>query len=309
MNDGEAIFELLDDDPQAAWRRLVDDYSNLILAVIARYTPKRDARMDAYLYVLEQLASDDMRRIRRYDRGSVERPCSFSTWLKLVVRNLYFDWFRHRHGRKSIPKEIQKLGEVEQRIFKLVYWHGYSPREAYEVLRTWRQGIGYTVFLDALSEIDERLSGINRAKIQRDYLRAVGPMSLDLDADAGPPLEARAQVETVLPDRATAVAEERRALWALLQELSAEDRVLIRLRFYEGLTAKQIAAALGGGDPMEIYRRIDRVCKALAKSARAAGSERLLRAAEASDLADSGLPEALEEPPPPRAKGPAGFPS
>jgi RNA polymerase sigma factor (sigma-70 family) len=250
--------------------------------------------MDAYLYVLEQLASDNMRRIRRYGQGSVENPCQFSTWLKLVVRNLYFDWFRHRHGRKSVPKEIQKLGEGEQRTFKLVYWDGYSPREAFEVLRTSYKKISYESFLKGLSEIDTRLTGINRAKIHRDFLRAIGPMSLDLDMEAGPPIEAQAEVESTLPDEQVEVGEERQAFWELLRELPPEDRLLIRLRFYEGMTAKQIAAAIKGRDPMEIYRRIERICNNLAKKAKAAGIDRVLIEAEPRSLADSGIPEALE---------------
>ena len=60
-------------------------------------------------------------------------------------------------------------------------------------------------FLKGLSEVDARPTGINRAKIHRDFLRAVGPMSLDLDAEAGPPVEAQAEVESVLPDEVTEV--------------------------------------------------------------------------------------------------------
>jgi RNA polymerase sigma factor (sigma-70 family) len=294
MNDGHEIFELIDQDREAAWRRLVDDYSGLVLAVIARYNPNQDARMDAYLYVLEQLAADDMRRIRRYGQGSVERPCQFSTWLKLVVRNLYFDWFRHRHGRKSVPKEIQKLDERAQRIFKLVYWESYTPREAFEILRTSDSAVNYEAFLEALSEIDTRLTGINRAKIHRDFLRAVGPMSLDLDMEAGPPVEAQAAVESIKPDQETAAAEEREALWRLLEELEPEERLIVRLRFYEGMTAKQIAAVLPSLEPMEIYRRIDKICNKLAKSARALGVDAVLLASEGDEIADSGLPDALD---------------
>ncbi|MGD8393860.1 MAG: sigma-70 family RNA polymerase sigma factor [Candidatus Eiseniibacteriota bacterium] len=296
MNDGHDILELIDRDPEAAWRRLVDTYSGLILALIARYTPHQDARMDAYLYVLEQLAMDDMRRIRRYGQGRVARPCQFTTWLKLVVRNLYFDWFRHRHGRKSVPKEIQKLSEREQRTFKLVYWDGHSPREAFEVFRTNDPKVTYEEFLEFLSEVDGRLTGINRAKIHRDYLRAVGPLSLDLDPDAGPPVEAQARVESVRPDREAELAEQRRALWALLSELPPEEQLLIRLRFYEGMTAKQIAAAIGSSKPMEIYRRIERTCQALARQARQRGLDRILEESDYDALGDSGLPAGLAGP-------------
>jgi len=44
MNDSATILELLKVDPPRAWRHLVDEYSSLILAVIARYNPDPDDR-------------------------------------------------------------------------------------------------------------------------------------------------------------------------------------------------------------------------------------------------------------------------
>jgi RNA polymerase sigma factor (sigma-70 family) len=286
MLDGHALGELLDRDPRAAWDRLVAECSDLILGVIARYTRDVDARMDAYLYVLEELKADNFRRLRHYGRGIAVPPCSFATWLKLVVRNLYFDWFRHEHGRKSLPKEIQKLGPVEQRAFKLVYWEGYSAQEAYEVLRGQVGHLRFGDFIQKLVRVEERMSAINRAKIRRDFERARGPLSLDAEED-GPPLEARVEVRVPTPEDDAARAERRRALWDLVTGLAPEERLLVRLRFFEGLTAKQIAAKIGVKDPMEIYRRVERVCLELRRRARSSGAEVLLREGDPADLADA----------------------
>ena len=287
MLDGHALGELLDRDPRAAWDRLVDECSDLILGVIARYTRDVDARMDAYLYVLEELKADDFRRLRHYGRGRGSAvPCSFTTWLKLVVRNLYFDWFRHEHGRKSLPKEIQKLGPVEQRAFKLVYWEGYSAHEAYEVMRSQADRLRYDDFIQKLARVEERMSAINRAKIRRDLERARGPLSLDAEED-GPPLEARVEARVPTPEDDAALGERRRALWDLVTGLAPEERLLVRLRFFEGLSAKQIAAKIGVKEPMQIYRRIERVCLELRRRAKASGAEILLREGDPADLADA----------------------
>jgi RNA polymerase sigma factor (sigma-70 family) len=272
MLDGRVLNELLDRDPRAAWDLLVEECSDLILGVIARYTRDSDRRMDAYLYVLEQLKAQDFRRLRHYGEGVGFRPCTFATWLKLVVRNLYFDWFRHEHGRKSLPKEIQKMGRIEQRAFKLLYWEGYSAQEAFEVLRGENSSLRFGEFVQKLARVEERLSPINRAKIRRDFDRARRPLSLDDDKE-GPPLEARAEVRTPTPEDETAVAERGQALWNLIAELPAEDRLLVRLRFFEGLTAKQIAAATGMLEPPEIYRRTR-------------GVELVLREGDPAELAD-----------------------
>jgi len=292
--DGQSLIHLLDRDPRAAWDRLVDDYSDLILGVIARYTRDVDTRMDAYLYVLEELKAQDFRRLRHYNETAGPRPCSFATWLKLVVRNLYFDWFRHEHGRKSLPKEIQKLGALEQRAFKLVYWEGYSAQESFQILRGEFTTLRFDHFIQRLAEVEARMTSINRAKIRRDIERARGPLSLDSEED-GPPIEARAEVRVPTPEDDAALSERRTALWRLIQDLPATDRLLVRLRFFEGLTAKQIAAAIGSNEPMEIYRRIERVCLDLRRRARALGVEGVLRDGDLSDLADAaGLAEDLD---------------
>jgi hypothetical protein len=153
--------------------------------------------------------------------------------------------------------------------------------------------MSYPAFLECLSDIDLRLTGINRAKIRRDFLRAVGPMSLDADSETRPPLEARAKVEQALPDTSAEAGEKRRALSRVLGSLSAEDRLLIRLRFYEGLTAREIAAATGEPDPMAVYRRIERVCKNLAERAESEGVADVLLSGDPAVLADSGLPPEL----------------
>jgi RNA polymerase sigma factor for flagellar operon FliA len=284
MIDGQALSELIDRDPKAAWDRLVDDYSDLILGVIGRYTRDIDRQMDAYLYVLEELQAQDLRRLRHYEGAG--RDCTFATWLKLVVRNLYFDWFRREHGRKSLPKEIQKLSAVEQRAFKLVYWEGYSAQEAFEILRGQVKGLRYSNFIQKLAGVEGRLSSINRAKIRRDIERARGPLSLDNNED-GPPLEARAAVRARTPEDETALAERRKALWGLIEGLPDEERLLIRLRFFEGLTAKQIAAAIGVAEPMQIYRRIERVCLELRRRAKEGGVDLVLLEGDPAELADT----------------------
>jgi len=264
----------------------VEGYSGLILGVLARYTRDPDQRMDAYLYVLEELQAQDFRRLRHFGHSPSANPCSFDTWLKLVVRNLYFDWFRHLHGRKSLPKEIQKLPALDQRVFKLVHWEGYSAQEAFEVLRGQENGLAFTIFIQKLANVESLLSPINRAKIRRDIERSRGPISLDAE-DTGPPIEAKAETKVRTPEDEALLQERRGALWKLVEALPAEDRLILRLRFFEGLTAKQIARAVGTPEPMAIYRRIERICHGLRQRAESVGLEALLLEGDLAELADT----------------------
>lgn len=284
--EGNALSQWLERDPRSAWDALVEGYSGLILGVLARYTRDPDQRMDAYLYVLEELQAQDFRRLRHFGHSPSAHPCSFETWLKLVVRNLYFDWFRHLHGRKSLPKEIQKLPALDQRVFKLVHWEGYSAQEAFEVLRGQENGLAFATFIQKLAHVEQLLSPINRAKIRRDIERARGPISLDAE-DTGPPIEAKAESKVRTPEDEALLQERRKALWKLVEVLAAEDRLILRLRFFEGLTAKQIARAIGAPEPMAIYRRIERICHGLRVRAESAGLEGLLLEGDLAELADT----------------------
>lgn len=284
--EGPALGAWLDRDPRRAWDALVEGYSGLILGVLARYTRDPDQRMDAYLYVLEELQAQDFRRLRHFGHSPSANPCSFDTWLKLVVRNLYFDWFRHLHGRKSLPKEIQKLPALDQRVFKLVHWEGYSAQEAFEVLRGQENGLAFTIFIQKLANVESLLSPINRAKIRRDIERSRGPISLDAE-DTGPPIEAKAETKVRTPEDEALLQERRSALWKLVEALPAEDRLILRLRFFEGLTAKQIARAVGTPEPMAIYRRIERICHGLRQRAESVGLEALLLEGDLAELADT----------------------
>ncbi len=278
-------------DPDV-WSYFVDNYSSLILSVVRRYNADHDACMDAYTYILEELAAGDMRRLKHYGRAGVARPSRFGTWLKLVVRNLYFDWFRHRFGRKSVPAEVQKLGDVGQSIFKVVYWQNYPPRQAFEVVRGQYPDLSYTDFLGYLSEVDGRLTGINRAKIRRDRMKALKPASLDVEREHGPPVETQALVERPAADAPGLRQEAAGLLLELLDELPAEDRLLLRLRFHEALTAPEIARVLNVPDPASIYRRLDRLCRALGKRAAATGVAARLQE-DAESLTDLHLGWAL----------------
>ncbi|HUQ84433.1 MAG TPA: sigma-70 family RNA polymerase sigma factor [Gemmatimonadaceae bacterium] len=79
-----------------AWRGFVDASSTLLLQVARSTATNRDAAMDAYTFVLEQLREHDCRRLRTYIGRDGTR---FSTWLLVVARRLCIDFHRRRYGR------------------------------------------------------------------------------------------------------------------------------------------------------------------------------------------------------------------
>jgi RNA polymerase sigma factor (sigma-70 family) len=85
---------------------------------------------------------------------------------------------------------------------------------------------------------------------------------VDLVADRTGP-ELLAAPDTGAPDQVLARAEQLRALGTALDRLEPEDRLLLRLRFGEELPAREIAQLMRFPTLFHVYRRLDRVLKAL----------------------------------------------
>lgn len=68
-------------------------------------------------------------------------------------------------------------------------------------------------------------------------------------------------------------AERTSALEAALDELDTSDRLLIRLRFTDGLPVPRIARILGEPTPFTVYRRLDRILAQLKRDLRVHGVE------------------------------------
>ena len=81
---------------EAAWTDFVGAYSKLVLHVARASCASQDAAMDHYAYILDQLASDDFRRLKRY---VADGRSEFSTWLVVVAQRLCRDHDRQRYGR------------------------------------------------------------------------------------------------------------------------------------------------------------------------------------------------------------------
>lgn len=65
--------------------------------------------MDAYTYLLEQLARDDYRRLRAY---TPENRSTFAAWLVVVARRLCVDRIRERYGRGETRAARRRLVDL-----------------------------------------------------------------------------------------------------------------------------------------------------------------------------------------------------
>jgi hypothetical protein len=149
-----------------------------------------------------------------------------------------------------------------------VYWEGYSAQEAYEILRGQFERLRFGDFIQKLARVEERMSGINRAKIRRDFERAGRSRSTPTRTAA-----ARGRVEMAYRRRGRRQAGERRG------RLGSETGLPEGASHPAPLRAHRQAdrGPDRGQDPM-IYCRIERVRLEL-KRRRSTGADVLLREA------------------------------
>jgi DNA-directed RNA polymerase specialized sigma24 family protein len=177
------------------------------------------------------------RRLRRHDPA--KGP--LAAWLGAVVRNVIVDWVRGRAGRRRLFQSIEALGPREQAVFELYYWNDNTLSEIAGILsmREARQVTLADVF-ESLETIDGALTERHRRDLLATAVRAKTPASLDAELEKGLDVPATAPD----PEAAMRAAQSAAVLDGALASLPREDAAIVRLKYSQGLTHRDIQRAL-----------------------------------------------------------------
>jgi RNA polymerase sigma factor (sigma-70 family) len=232
------LRERLIADPEGGWRTFVDQYTPRLLQLIDRCGVRdRDDAMELYVHVCEKLAADDCARLRRHDPAKG----ALSAWLGTVVRRMLVDWVRSSQGRKRLFGSIRTLSPIDQQVFEQFYWRRQTPSQmADAIVGAGGQGIGMAAVFESLDRVERALTERQRAELMTLTARAG---AVPLDDDEGEPVIAVAS-ESPDPEMALLAATRERALLEAMRALPAEDRVIVSMRFIDGLTLPEIKRAL-----------------------------------------------------------------
>lgn len=251
---------------QAAWYAFLERYSGLIYHVARSFDRDPDRSGNCFLFVCEQLSNNDFRRLRKFDLGG---RASFSTWLCAVVRNLCLDWHRKEYGRHRLFGSVARRNATDQLLFEVVFRRGFSIEEARQELR--RQGVDLS-----FTAVEERISDLQRCLSSRQlWLLSSGKTVLGSVDDEE---EGRCVVEPADPapdpEALATLRETHQQVSAALASLTDSDRLLVRLRYHEGLTLHQVARLVGLKDAQTADRRLRDIIDRLRQTL---GMEHLLR--------------------------------
>jgi RNA polymerase sigma factor (sigma-70 family) len=244
---------------EEAWADFLLHYSALILETCQHSCSDQDQAADSFLYTCEQLRRNNFRRLVKFDpQGSA----SFSTWLRVVVRNLCLDWLRKRFGRPRLFRSIARLSQLDGEVYRCRYEQGLSLGDTYTSLRQSFPGLTMEQLAAGEERVQQsitcrqlRLMDARKARLRIDGR----PSGVEvIDEATSEPADPRPTPESILADR-----EREGQLWRAVGKLPKLERLVIRMRFGQGLTLEEIGRLTGLGDAQRVHRRIGDVLEKL----------------------------------------------
>jgi RNA polymerase sigma factor (sigma-70 family) len=242
-----------------AWAEFLESYSSVLYQTARACTSDDDAAADCYLHICERLSRNDFRRLLKF---KPDGSASFTTWLRVVARNLCFDWQRSQHGRPRLFKSMQHLSTLELEVYNSRFVHGSSVQETHHRLQSRFPGVG----LSELSEIEERLHGSLTSRQQwilgrRRQPQFAAPLAVAEQEDEPGSVD----VADPRPNQEVQIADTEQSirLWKSVESLPAQERLLLQLRFEQELSLDEIARLCGLQDAQRVHRTLTTVLKKL----------------------------------------------
>jgi len=228
-------------NPESVFLAALPAIDRAVRYLARRYALAEADAEDFGSWVRAKLIGDGYRVFREFQGRS-----SLQTYLATVVANLFRDYRNSRWGRWRPSAIARRLGPIAIRFEALVHRDGYGPREATEVLRS--SGIP-TADIKGLAE-------------QIPLRTRVREVTLEVAVETAPAAD-RADAAVDAGERGANASEAENAVRAALAELSAEDQVIVRMRFWDDFSVAEIARTLQI-DQKRLYRRLEAIQGSLA---------------------------------------------
>jgi RNA polymerase sigma factor (sigma-70 family) len=240
-----------------AWVQFLDGYAATIMHVASQYVYDRTLHNECYLFICGKLSDNGFRRLLSYQP---EGAASFRSWFNVVIANLCIDWQRQQHGRVRPFKSITKLPRFDQRVFKYRFEQGLGFQTCLNSLQAEFPGLTEPQLAGAVNRINEVLTSRQHWLLSTHQSEAVSLDDSELSAPAWQPADTGDSPETTAE-----ISQDYARLQVALAHLSPQQRLLIKLRYQQELSLKEVARLTRLGDPFRARRHIQAALADLAK--------------------------------------------
>lgn len=240
----EILQSLNSCEPEQAWTNFLGAYAPVILQTVRLVERESDAAAECFLFVCEGLLRDRFRRLRQFRTAG---PARFSTWLRVVVRNLCIDWRRKKLGRQRDFDFVSRMPALDHEIFRCLHEEGVSQEEAFHLLSPRFPGLSRQAVAESAQRILDLMSPRQRWLLSARHTDR-GKEGLEM-------LEGVPD-ERPNPESCAISGENRTRLQQVLANLPQDERLLLQLRYEQELTLEQVAKLLHLGDAQRADRRI-----------------------------------------------------
>jgi RNA polymerase sigma factor (sigma-70 family) len=228
------------------YQRLLLDRLDLINQIVRMVGRRRhlstSEREDFASFVHLRLVDDDYAILRKFQNRSTLR-----TYLAAVIERMSLDFCAERWGRWRPSAMAERLGPVAIVLERLVTRDSHTIEEALEILKVNHE------------------AGLTDAQLRRIWEQL--PLRLkttEVGEEAAHDLSSGDSAETAIDDadRRSSVDRLQRALATAFAQITAQDRVLIALRFDQDMSMVEIAKLTGSSVPT-LHRRLDKSVRQL----------------------------------------------
>lgn len=240
MADENLLEQLGTASAGAAWAAFLRRHSPLVMGVARQHQRDEQPLHDCYLYVCEKLVDEDFRRLRAW------RPregLQFTSWLRAVVANLCVDWYRGVQGRQRPFSSVTHLPGLD----RLVYTHRFELDESlHECHEAVAMAYPHLTELDVAAIIRRlnclltpqqhwRLANRRRQAVTLEDAESWHEAALTTDAQA-------------TPEECAAADQQQLRLASAMRQLPGHQQLLLKLRYQQGLSLKEVARLTGHED-------------------------------------------------------------
>jgi DNA-directed RNA polymerase specialized sigma24 family protein len=251
-SDESVLVERILSGDDEAWKAFCEIYSPIIERSIRRYVKDAETARDLYVSLLEKLGKGAL--------GGYRGASTLAAWLYIVARNHCRDYFRSASGVRHVMGMLKGMSPGERRFFELYYIQGLSMRETCESMRVESGGAMSRVDVIECDEaIRRRIAKKQLAKLAGRLLRPDAARRAETSIETLP--EGKEIPDTVAPSPeesadAGPFEEALGKLRAAILGLSAHDRLMLELRFEQGLSLRKTGEILDIGDARRVHEKL-----------------------------------------------------